>query len=60
MISLQGFEYHVQRGVLSLHHRFYFEKDIKFEGNAIRKLDLIKGDPLCLHSNNIDAGPKVG
>lgn len=32
---LKDFEYHIQRGILSLHHRFYFEKDIKFEGNAI-------------------------
>lgn len=37
---LKDFEYHIQRGILSLYHRFYFEKDIKFEGNAIRKLDL--------------------
>lgn len=59
MISLlKGFEYHVQRRILSLHH--YFEKDIKYEGKAIRKLDLLRGDPLCLHSNNIDTGPNVG
>lgn len=61
MISLlKGFEYHVQRGILSLHHRFYFEKDIKYEGNDLSKLDLFRGDHLCVHSNNIDTGPNVG